>query len=75
MELHRCKDLGNMGKVQKAATKVIKSLGNKGSEERLMELGLFSLETRRPREDLIMVFKCIKSYYTENDHQLVSIFS
>ena len=64
-----------MGKVQKAATKIIKSLENKGSEERLMELGLFSLETRRPREDLIMVFNCIKSYYTESDHQLDSIFS
>lgn len=75
MELHRPKDLGNMERVQKTATKMIKSLENKGYEERLMKLGLFSFETRRPRGDLIMVFKCIKSYYTENAHQLVSVFS
>lgn len=75
MELHRHKDLGNMERAQKTATKMIKSLENKGYEERLMELGLFSFENRSPRGDLIMVFKYIKSYYTENAHQLVSIFS
>lgn len=65
----------NLERVQRTVTKMIKSLENKGYEERLMEQGLFSLENRRPRRDLIMVFKCIKSYYTENAHQLVSIFS
>jgi hypothetical protein len=54
---------------------MIKSLQNKGYEERLMELGLLSLENSRPRGDLIMVFKCIKSYYTEKAYQLVSFFS
>lgn len=75
LELHGWKDLWNMKRVQRTVIKMIKSLENKGYEERLMELRLFILENRRPRGDLIMVFKCIKSYYTENAHQLVSIFS
>ena len=47
---------------QKRATRMIDGFTNKDYNDRLKELGLTTLETRRKRGDLIEVFKIIKGF-------------
>ncbi|KFQ82220.1 hypothetical protein N335_01319, partial [Phaethon lepturus] len=66
------KDMDLLEQVQRRATKMIRGMDNLSCEDRLRQLGLFSLEKRRLQGDLIAAFQYFKGACKKDGDRLFS---